>query len=133
MHVEIGTEPGKTPKHAGQKKTYKAIAEMYAFLPREAVTRFLMTCGECQKRMHLAAAGQDCKENDIPNSLASEEVDYNLPLTTTYMKMKQQLISFLFTSESRIECGILSMGGLLSLLVLAFLLPSLDQRLQNSY
>uniref|UniRef100_A0A3P9K3P2 Nucleolar protein 4-like b n=2 Tax=Oryzias latipes TaxID=8090 RepID=A0A3P9K3P2_ORYLA len=92
MHVEIGTEPGKTPKHAGQKKTYKAIAEMYAFLPREAVTRFLMTCGECQKRMHLGAAGQDCKENDIPNSLASEEVDYNLPLTTTYMKMKQQLM-----------------------------------------
>ncbi|CAL8319478.1 unnamed protein product [Merluccius merluccius] len=35
------------------KKTYKAIAETYAFLPREAVTRFLMSCGECQKRMHI--------------------------------------------------------------------------------
>ena len=29
------------------------IAETYAFLPREAVTRFLMNCGECQKRMHI--------------------------------------------------------------------------------
>lgn len=26
---------------------------MYAFLPREAVTRFLMSCSDCQKRMHL--------------------------------------------------------------------------------
>lgn len=26
---------------------------MYAFLPREAVTRFLMSCKDCQKRMHL--------------------------------------------------------------------------------
>ncbi|MEQ2292916.1 Nucleolar protein 4, partial [Ameca splendens] len=61
MHVEIGTDPGKTPKHAGQKKTYKAIAETYAFLPREAVTRFLMSCGECQKRMHISTTGQDYK------------------------------------------------------------------------
>ena len=26
---------------------------MFAFLPREAVTRFLMSCSDCQKRMHL--------------------------------------------------------------------------------
>jgi hypothetical protein len=25
MHVEISTDPGKAPKHAGQKKTYKAV------------------------------------------------------------------------------------------------------------
>ncbi|CAN8006149.1 unnamed protein product, partial [Ixodes pacificus] len=29
------------------------IAELYAFLPREAVTHFLMSCSDCQKRMHL--------------------------------------------------------------------------------
>lgn len=29
------------------------IAETYAFLPREAVTKFLMSCADCQKRMHL--------------------------------------------------------------------------------
>ncbi|XP_041859198.1 nucleolar protein 4-like [Melanotaenia boesemani] len=93
MHVEIGTDPGKTPKHAGQKKTYKAIAETYAFLPREAVTRFLMSCGECQKRMHITTTGQESKENDRPSSLVSDVIDYNLPLTTTYMKqMKLQFM-----------------------------------------
>ncbi len=25
MHVEISADPGKAPKHAGQKKTYKAV------------------------------------------------------------------------------------------------------------
>lgn len=25
MHVEMGAEPGRAPKHAGQKKTYKAV------------------------------------------------------------------------------------------------------------
>ncbi|XP_051805459.1 nucleolar protein 4-like isoform X2 [Acanthochromis polyacanthus] len=94
MHVEISSDPGKAPKHAGQKKTYKAIAETYAFLPREAVTRFLMSCGECQKRMHISTTGQDYKENDRPSSLVSEAIDYNMPLTTTYMKqMKLQCMS----------------------------------------
>ncbi|CAB1436201.1 unnamed protein product [Pleuronectes platessa] len=59
MHVEISSDPAKAPKHAGQKKTYKAIAETYAFLPREAVTHFLMSCGECQKRMHISSTGPD--------------------------------------------------------------------------
>ncbi|XP_033943291.1 nucleolar protein 4-like isoform X1 [Pseudochaenichthys georgianus] len=94
MHVEMSTDPGKAPKHAGQKKTYKAIAETYAFLPREAVTHFLMSCGECQKRMHISTAGQDYKENDRPSSLVLEVIDYNMPLTTTYMKhMKLQCMS----------------------------------------
>lgn len=26
MHVEISGDPGKAPKHAGQKKTYKAVS-----------------------------------------------------------------------------------------------------------
>lgn len=25
MHVEMGADPGRAPKHAGQKKTYKAV------------------------------------------------------------------------------------------------------------
>lgn len=25
MHVEVGADPAKVPKHAGQKKTYKAV------------------------------------------------------------------------------------------------------------
>ncbi|MGH0155123.1 UNVERIFIED_CONTAM: hypothetical protein FKN15_075094 [Acipenser sinensis] len=86
MHVEMGSDPGKAPKHAGQKKTYKAIAETYAFLPREAVTRFLMSCHECQKRMHINPSGAESKENDRPVSLVPGLIDYNMPITTTYLK-----------------------------------------------
>ncbi|KAM3617557.1 uncharacterized protein V6R79_008174 [Siganus canaliculatus] len=53
-----------------------------------------MSCGECQKRMHISTTGQDCKENDRPSSLVLEVIDYNMPLTTTYMKqMKLQCTS----------------------------------------
>uniref|UniRef100_A0A8V0YM30 Nucleolar protein 4 like n=1 Tax=Gallus gallus TaxID=9031 RepID=A0A8V0YM30_CHICK len=86
MHVESSTEPGKAPKHAGQKKTYRAIAETYAFLPREAVTRFLMSCTECQKRMHFNSNGLEPKESEPPSSLVSGIIDYNMPLTSTYLK-----------------------------------------------
>ncbi|KAM7038395.1 nucleolar protein 4-like isoform 2-T2 [Acridotheres tristis] len=88
MHVESSSEPGKAPKHAGQKKTYRAIAETYAFLPREAVTRFLMSCTECQKRMHFNSNGLEPKGkgNEPPSSLVSGIIDYNMPLTSTYLK-----------------------------------------------
>nr|XP_029477218.1 nucleolar protein 4-like [Oncorhynchus nerka] len=94
MHVEMGADPGRAPKHAGQKKTYKAIAETYAFLPREAVTRFLMNCGECQKRMHINPSTAEFKENDRPTSLVPDLIDYNMPLTATYLKqMKLQCMT----------------------------------------
>ena len=35
-------------------RAVRQVAETYAFLPREAVTRFLMSCTDCQKRMHLS-------------------------------------------------------------------------------
>ena len=40
---------------------------MYAFLPREAVTKFLMSCEDCQKRMHFFTAAEvpSYGENDI--------------------------------------------------------------------
>uniref|UniRef100_A0A4W3H4H2 Nucleolar protein 4 n=1 Tax=Callorhinchus milii TaxID=7868 RepID=A0A4W3H4H2_CALMI len=94
MHVEIGANGEKSRKHAGQKRTYKAISETYAFLPREAVTRFLMSCSECQKRMHLNPDGADHKENEKPTSLGSGIIDYNMPITMAYMKhMKLQLLN----------------------------------------
>ncbi|KAG7519626.1 nucleolar protein 4-like isoform X1 [Solea senegalensis] len=96
MHVEISADPGKAPKHAGQKKTYKAIAETYAFLPREAVTHFLMSCGECQKRMHISTTGQDYKvHKQAESSLSGRgDMNYNMPLTTPYMKqMKLQCMN----------------------------------------
>ncbi|XP_066999420.2 nucleolar protein 4 [Anabrus simplex] len=49
VHVEM---EGRAGKHAGQKRTYRAITEAYAFLPREAVTRFLLGCTDCQRRPH---------------------------------------------------------------------------------
>lgn len=78
VHVEMD---GRGGKHAGQKRTYKAIAELYAFLPREAVTHFLMSCSDCQKRMHLtngalsaivtAAAGGSSDNSPAHNSVAA--------------------------------------------------------------
>ena len=32
MHVEISSDPSKTPKHAGQKKTYKAVSCLLGLL-----------------------------------------------------------------------------------------------------
>ncbi|XP_051516707.1 nucleolar protein 4-like isoform X2 [Myxocyprinus asiaticus] len=105
MHVEISSDLAKAPKHAGQKKTYKAIAETYAFLPREAVTRFLMSCGECQKRMHISPSGAEFKENNQPTSLAADLIDYNMPLTTTYLKHKKlQCIN----NKEQDECSVSS-------------------------
>lgn len=43
------------------KTVFWQIAETYAFLPREAVTRFLMSCTECQKRMHFNSSGPEPK------------------------------------------------------------------------
>ncbi|XP_014397497.1 PREDICTED: nucleolar protein 4 isoform X3 [Myotis brandtii] len=70
------------------------ISESYAFLPREAVTRFLMSCSECQKRMHLNPDGTDHKDNGKPPTLVTSMIDYNMPITMAYMKhMKLQLLS----------------------------------------
>lgn len=35
----------------GQKRTFQAVTDRYAFLPREAVTKFLMSCRHCSRRM----------------------------------------------------------------------------------
>ncbi|XP_039430478.1 uncharacterized protein LOC120413630 isoform X4 [Culex pipiens pallens] len=48
VHVSLGS---RSTRHAGQKRTYRTITETYAFLPREAVTKFLSLCGQCSKAM----------------------------------------------------------------------------------
>ncbi|XP_076317691.1 nucleolar protein 4-like isoform X2 [Tachypleus tridentatus] len=117
VHVEMD---GRGGKHAGQKRTYKAIAKTYAFLPREAVTHFLMSCADCQKRMHLTAEGTtnnngrkggcqgnrergDSSESSSPESGSpsheecsatpeiAADIDYSLPITTTYLKRMRSL------------------------------------------
>ncbi|XP_035284580.1 nucleolar protein 4-like isoform X1 [Anguilla anguilla] len=104
MHVERGTNGEKIRKHAGQKRTYKAISETYAFLPREAVTRFLMSCSECQKRMHLSQEGGEHKENGKPPTLVTSIIDYNMPITMAYMKhMKLQLLNSHNDEDSSVD------------------------------
>ncbi|CAM1298968.1 NOL4 (predicted) [Pycnogonum litorale] len=110
VHVEMD---GRGGKHAGQKRTYKAIAETYAFLPREAVTRFLMSCSDCQKRMHLGQDGPGSAtpspDEDVPSVISAgsspdfqengssmhdtiaADIDYSLPITTTYLKHMRSL------------------------------------------
>ncbi|XP_053673747.1 nucleolar protein 4 [Anopheles nili] len=46
VHVSLES---RATRHAGQKRTYRTITETYAFLPREAVTKFLSLCSQCSK------------------------------------------------------------------------------------
>ncbi|XP_071410689.1 nucleolar protein 4 isoform X3 [Pithys albifrons albifrons] len=89
--VSGGAGGGKQVLYVPVKTT---ISETYAFLPREAVTRFLMSCSECQKRMHLNPDGVDHKDNGKPPTLVTSMIDYNMPITMAYMKhMKLQLLN----------------------------------------
>ncbi|XP_076180626.1 uncharacterized protein LOC143153390 [Ptiloglossa arizonensis] len=71
VHVDLEGRPGK---HAGQKRTYRTITETYAFLPREAVTRFLLGCTECQRRPRTPS----------PTNLSTQaQSTATTPITTT--------------------------------------------------
>nr|SVE93594.1 EOG090X05H5 [Scapholeberis mucronata] len=105
-HVEFMNNSGGRPstgKHAGQKRTYRAITEIYAFLPREAVTRFLMQCADCQRRGNGASNGSIAQQQhhhlpptppqqhhfqQLPLMLAvtTDNIDLSLPLTSTLLK-----------------------------------------------
>uniref|UniRef100_A0A336KST7 CSON015343 protein n=1 Tax=Culicoides sonorensis TaxID=179676 RepID=A0A336KST7_CULSO len=49
VHVGLGSK--RCGRHAGQKRTYRTITETYAFLPREAVSKFLSLCNQCKKQI----------------------------------------------------------------------------------
>ncbi|XP_069507118.1 nucleolar protein 4-like isoform X1 [Ambystoma mexicanum] len=134
MHVETAVEPGKAAKHAGQKKTYRAIAETYAFLPREAVTRFLMSCTECQKRMHFNSNGLEPKESESPSSLDSGVIDYNMPLTATYLKhMKLQVLSSQDQDELSVSSEEFDMNDSTWLSADQRASPSQDERMRSPH
>ncbi|XP_048759967.1 nucleolar protein 4-like isoform X2 [Ostrea edulis] len=98
VHVDMD---GRGGKHAGQKRTYRAIAETYAFLPREAVTRFLMSCSDCQKRMHMTSSDEShnvasCESTYKPETTMEDPpiIDFTVPITQTYLNhMKQKGIA----------------------------------------
>nr|XP_040572316.1 nucleolar protein 4-like isoform X2 [Lepeophtheirus salmonis] len=53
VHVESAMDTqlrGRSGKHCGQKRTYRAVADQYAFIPREAISKFLLYCVDCQRK-----------------------------------------------------------------------------------
>ncbi|KAG8272312.1 hypothetical protein J6590_043790 [Homalodisca vitripennis] len=81
IHVEL---EGRGGRHAGQKKTYRAITESYAFLPREAVTKFLLGCVECQRRSDVDLSTSDkSKTPSTPTMTPKHTNDTNTTLGNT--------------------------------------------------
>ncbi|KAH8238810.1 hypothetical protein KR038_002552, partial [Drosophila bunnanda] len=72
VHMELG---GRSGMHAGQKRTYRIITETYAFLPREAVTRFLTICPECKKNLRPSSPSAGGKDADLAGNESSSEVE----------------------------------------------------------
>ncbi|EDV58588.1 uncharacterized protein Dere_GG23912, isoform A [Drosophila erecta] len=72
VHMELG---GRSGMHAGQKRTYRIITETYAFLPREAVTRFLTICPECKKNLRPSSPSGGGKDSDLAGNESSSEVE----------------------------------------------------------
>ncbi|XP_035513091.1 nucleolar protein 4-like [Morone saxatilis] len=63
-----------------------------------------MSCGECQKRMHINPSTAEFKENDRPTSLVPDLIDYNMPLTATYLKqMKLQCMTATERDDSSVS------------------------------
>ncbi|EDW03251.1 GH11137 [Drosophila grimshawi] len=73
VHMELG---GRSGMHAGQKRTYRIITETYAFLPREAVTRFLTICPECKKNLRPSSPSAVSKDELAGNESSSEVETY---------------------------------------------------------
>ncbi|KAJ9595378.1 hypothetical protein L9F63_013428, partial [Diploptera punctata] len=84
VHVEM---EGRAGKHAGQKRTYRTITETYAFLPREAVTRFLLGCTDCQRRPRspspITAATNALKPTAPELELPPDSDNFSLPSPIT--------------------------------------------------
>ncbi|ALC39632.1 CG16879 [Drosophila busckii] len=88
VHMELG---GRSGMHAGQKRTYRIITETYAFLPREAVTRFLTICPECKKNLRPSSPSTGSKDNELAGNESSSEVE-------TYLNYSSH-------TESSLEAG----------------------------
>ncbi|XP_020712658.1 mucin-5AC [Ceratitis capitata] len=72
VHMELG---GRSGMHAGQKRTYRIITETYAFLPREAVTRFLSICPECKKNLRATSPATAHNPPDECGNDSSSEIE----------------------------------------------------------
>jgi len=80
VHVEAAGDTqirGRAGKHCGQKRTYRAVADQYAFIPREAISKFLLYCIDCQRKNSLESPsggvggnGSTTGINGAPNAVA---------------------------------------------------------------
>ncbi|XP_075154228.1 uncharacterized protein LOC142227650 [Haematobia irritans] len=90
IHMELG---GRSGMHAGQKRTYRIISETYAFLPREAVTRFLSICPECKKNLR-------------PSSPSAANVKEDLAAVTQNESSSEvEVLNYSSHTESSLEAG----------------------------
>ncbi|CAL4172056.1 unnamed protein product [Meganyctiphanes norvegica] len=71
LHV---CKDGKDQKHMGQKRTYRAVSERYAFVPREAVTKFLVLCTECPRRSSAAQLSLNTMSLNVTRSMTGSPV-----------------------------------------------------------
>uniref|UniRef100_A0A182VH58 Nucleolar protein 4 n=1 Tax=Anopheles merus TaxID=30066 RepID=A0A182VH58_ANOME len=96
VHVSLGS---RATRHAGQKRTYRTITETYAFLPREAVTKFLSLCSQCSKlttKVYLPKAepGMEPRNDDtVPPSerIPRPSEDAALPCSKTTDRSQSSL------------------------------------------
>ncbi|XP_013101048.2 uncharacterized protein LOC106082858 isoform X1 [Stomoxys calcitrans] len=89
IHMELG---GRSGMHAGQKRTYRIISETYAFLPREAVTRFLSICPECKKNLR-------------PSSPSAHNLKDDLGAAQNESSSEVEVLNYSSHTESSLEAG----------------------------
>ncbi|KAG5681317.1 hypothetical protein PVAND_010766 [Polypedilum vanderplanki] len=84
VHCSVDEGEGR---HVGQKRTYRKITEYYAFLPREAVTKFLTQCNECRRSMKTTII-QDISEIE-QKVVPCNNVDNDTTETTNQQKRNE--------------------------------------------
>ncbi|KAM7354682.1 uncharacterized protein ACRADG_006255 [Cochliomyia hominivorax] len=92
IHMELG---GRSGMHAGQKRTYRIISETYAFLPREAVTRFLSICPECKKNLRPSSPSTSTHAKDESMTVAGQNESSS----------EVEVLNYSSHTESSLEAG----------------------------
>ncbi|XP_034181037.1 uncharacterized protein LOC117604737 [Osmia lignaria lignaria] len=100
VHVDLEGRPGK---HAGQKRTYRTITETYAFLPREAVTRFLLGCTECQRRPRTPSPTNLSNQSQSTSAASLTTTTLTSTTATTALSGNQASAALTATSTTSVQ------------------------------
>lgn len=79
MHVEMGADPGRAPKHAGQKKTYKAVSFQVLEAAQQPVAAvccvvFPLCCHQLAGGVFTGSVSQpDNEDNQITQRLQNQK------------------------------------------------------------